>query len=171
VRDGKALPSEFSYLENFAQRLIEIPGATLCEHELACTQEKSPTSFDSPDAWARGIIDLFKFRDDHAVAIDYKFGKVRPTSQLKLMALLVFANYPTVQTCDTRFLWIAHREKTEAVFHRKDMDSLWVEFEEASAQLAKAHEDGVFQPKPSGLCKAHCVVSTCEFFGRGNRRY
>ena len=176
IRDGKALPEEFSYLESLAQTVESIPGDTYCEHELACTVEKLPTGFQSEDAWSRGIIDLFKFHDDTAVAIDYKFGKVKPTAQLKLNALLIFANYPTVQTVKTRFLWIAARETTKGAYHRRDAEALWVEFERDAAQLLQAHADGVFPPKPSGLCKpngrgyAGCVVSTCEFWGKGGRR-
>lgn len=177
VKHGTPLPAEFAYLEKFAQGIIDIPGETLCEHELACTVEKLPTDFHADDAWTRGIIDVFKFRDTEAVALDYKFGKVRPTTQLKLMALLVFANYPTVQRVKTRFLWIANRDKTDGEYHRRDEASLWQEFEEESAQFLLAHEQDTFPPKPSGLCKpngrgyAGCVVTTCEFFGRGSRRY
>ncbi len=177
VRDGIPLPTEFSYLEGFAQGLIAIPGQTYCELELACTATRAPTGFEDSDAWARGIVDLFKFRDTEALVVDYKFGKVKPTTQLKLMALLVFANFPTVQKVDTRFLWIAHRDKTSGAYHRKDSEQLWEEFELASAQLEQAHADGVFHPKPSGLCRpnnkgyAGCPVTTCEFNGKGGRRY
>lgn len=177
VRDGKPLPSEFSYLEGFAQGLIAIPGKTYCELELACTVARTPTDFEADDAWARGIVDLFKFRDTEAVVIDYKFGKVKPSAQLKLMSLLVFANFPTVKTVKTRFLWIAHNQKTDGVFHRDDADTLWHEFELGAKQLAEAHELGIFNPKPSGLCSPSkksgykgCVVKTCEFCGVGNKR-
>ena len=176
IRDGMPLPDEFAYLEPLAQTTIAIPGDTHCELELACTRDRSPTGFNDEDAWSRGIIDVFKFQDDKAVAVDWKFGKVKPTSQLKLNALLIFANYPTVQVVKTRFLWIAAREKTDGTYHRRDEDSLWEEFERDSDQLIKAHEEGLFPAKSSGLCKpngkgyAGCVVSTCEFWGKGGRR-
>jgi len=170
VDSGTVLPSEFAYLEPFAQGLLDMPGHTFCELELACTKDKLPAGFHSEEAWCRGIIDVLKFQDTTAVAMDYKFGKVRPTSQLKLMALLVFANYPTVQTVKTRFLWIQFRDKTDGVYHRKDVDQMWEEFEADAAQLELAHETGDFQPRPSGLCKAHCVVSSCSYYQRGNRR-
>lgn len=176
IRDGVPLPDEFSYLESMAQAVLAMPGDTYCEHELACTRDRSPVAFDSEEAWSRSIIDVFKFRDDAATAIDWKFGKVKPTSQLKLNALHIFANYPTVQVVKTRFLWIAAREKTDGTYYRRDEDALWAEFEADSDQLVKAHEEGLFPPKPSGLCKpngrgyAGCVVSTCEFWGKGGRR-
>lgn len=171
VRDGVPLPAEFAYLEGFAKGIIAMPGDTHCEHQIACTKDYRPTEFDSPDAWARGIIDVLKLRDTEAVVCDYKFGKIKPSAQLKLNALLLFCNFPMVQTVKTRFLWIAHRDKTEGVYHRKDMDWLWADFIQRAASLEQAKEEGIFNPRPSGLCKAHCPVSTCEFYKRGNRRY
>lgn len=171
VKEATPLPSEFSYLEGFAGKICELPGITMCEEQLACTKDRSPTGFDSPDAWSRGIIDVFNLRDTEALVMDYKFGKIKPTSQLKLNALLVFANYPFVQTVRTRFLWIAHRDKTDGLYERKDLDMLWEEFETRAAQLEQAKEEGVFQPKPSGLCKAHCAVTSCQYHGIGKRRW
>lgn len=170
VRDGKTLPSEFSYLEKFAQGIISIPGATHCEHELAVTKELTPCAFDSPDAWCRGIIDVLKLRDTDADALDYKFGKIKPTAQLKLMALLVFANYPAIEKVRSRFLWIQFRDKTKGEFLREDVDVMWQEFHDRSSQLMQAHEEGHWIEKPSGLCKAWCPVSTCDFYQKGTRR-
>lgn len=176
VRDGTPLPAEFAYLEGFASKICELPGVTMCEEKVACKRDYAPTAFDSTDAWSRGIIDVFNLRDTEAVVVDYKFGKVRPSSQLKLNALLIFANYPFVRTVKTRFLWLAHRQVTEGVYERKDMAELWSEFEARAAQLERAKEEGVFQPKPSGLCVPNgkgykgCVVTTCEYCGVGNKR-
>jgi hypothetical protein len=176
IRDGKALPSEFSYLESLAQGIGNIPGKVYCELELACTTTRAPTAFSADDAWARGIVDVFVFRDNEAIVVDYKFGKIKPTSQLKLMALLVFANFPTVKRVKTRFLWIAHGDKTDGEYFRSDVDALWKEFEMGAAQLQQAHELGIFKPKPSGLCAPSksgykgCIVKTCEYCGVGNKR-
>lgn len=170
VRDGTPLPPEFSYLESFAQGISAIPGETHCEYEIACTSEYGPSSFDAPDAWGRGIIDVLKLQGTRAVALDYKFGKVKPSAQLKLMALFVFANFPEVETVISRFLWIQFRTKTPGEFHRADAERIWPEFRVRVDQLQQAHDAGVFVPKPSGLCKAHCPVTSCEFHGKGSRR-
>lgn len=169
VRDEKELPSEFAYLESFAAGIAAIPGATHCEHELACTRTYEPTEFDSPTAWSRGIIDVFKLRDADAVCLDYKFGKLKPSAQLKLNALLVFANYPQVEKVVTRFLWIALRDITEGVYYRKDAPALWQDFVGRAAALQEAYDVGVFNPKPSGLCKNYCPVKTCGYCGKGRR--
>jgi hypothetical protein len=170
VRDGIPLPTEFSYLENFAQSIIAIPGDTHCEYEIACTEKYEPAAFDSPDAWGRGVIDVLKIQGDRAITLDYKFGKVKVSAQLKLMALFVFANFPDVETVVSRFLWIQFRTKTPGEFHREDAERIWPEFRVRVEQLQQAHESGIFVPKPSGLCKAHCVVTSCDFHGKGNRR-
>jgi hypothetical protein len=85
------------------------------------------------------------------------------------MALLIFANYPTVHKVTSRFLWIAHREVTRGEYLRKDEDALWQEFIERAEELDQAHKDGIFPTRPSGLCKNHCPVSTCEYYKRGGR--
>lgn len=171
IRDKTPLPSEFSYLEGFAEKLATAPGDVYCEHELACTRDFAPVEFEDETRWVRGIIDVLILRDTEAVAVDFKFGKIKPTAQLKLMALLVFAKYPMVRTVKSRFLWLQFRDTTDGLYHRKDAPALWQEFIDGAGQMEEAHESGMFMPKPSGLCKAHCPVSTCEFYKRGNRRY
>ena len=177
VRDKTPLPPEFSYLEALAVGIESLPGTLLCEHELAVDKELNSCAFDSPSRWVRGIIDVLSIDGENAIAIDYKFGKVKPTSQLKLMALLVFAAYPEVQTVKSRFLWIQFREKTNAVYHRADEKALWQEFIDDAGQMEQADDLGVYEPKPSGLCRpngkgyAGCPVTTCEYCGKGSRRY
>jgi hypothetical protein len=177
VRDKTPLPSEFAYLESLAVGIESLPGTLLCEHELAVDKELNPCAFDSPLRWVRGIIDVLSIDGENAIAIDYKFGKVKPSSQLKLMALLVFAAYLEVQTVKSRFLWIQFREKTSAVYNRADEKKLWQEFIDDAAQMEEADALGIYPPKPSGLCRpngkgyAGCPVTTCEFYGKGSRRY
>jgi len=170
VRDGTPLPSEFSYLERFAQRMIEIPGTTHCEYEIACKKDFTPAGFHDPDAWGRGIIDVLKLQGDTAIAMDYKFGKVKPTGQLKLMALFVFANFPEVNRVISRFLWIQFRTKTDGEFLREDAERIWPEFMARVDRLQDAHDSGYWVEKPSGLCKAHCPVKECDFYQKGSRR-
>lgn len=170
VRDKIELPSEFAYLEPFAEKLAAADGLLYCEHELACTREFAPVEFNDEARWVRGIIDVLILRDTEAVVVDYKFGKVKPTAQLKLMALLVFVNFPTVRKVRSRFLWLQYRQTTDGEYFREDAPSLWKEFQEGAGQMEEAHDIGVFMPKPSGLCRGWCPVSTCEFFGKGSRR-
>lgn len=171
IRDKTSLPSEFSYLENFAERLATTDGILHCEHELACTRNFEPIGFNDDNRWARGIVDLLILRNTEAVAIDFKFGKVKPTAQLKLMALLVFANYPMVRQVRSRFLWLQFRKTTDGIYQRKEIPELWQEFIDDVRQMEEAHDLGIFLPKPSGLCKGWCPVNTCEFYNKGTRRY
>ena len=171
VRDGTALPSEFAYLESFARGIIAIPGQTYCEREVACTSEYQPIGFHDPAAWCRGIVDVLKVDGDKAIVLDYKFGKVKPSAQLKLMALLVFVNFPEVQSVQSRFLWIQFRDKTSGALQRSDADRVWLEFVDRAAALQEAHTEGFWVEKPSGLCKAHCPVKDCDFYQKGARRW
>lgn len=178
VRDGTPLPPEFAYLEGFANSIANLPGEVHCEYEIACTKDFKPAAFDSPDAWSRGIIDVLVLNGPKAIALDYKFGKVKTTAQLKLMALLIFVNFPEVQTVTSRFLWIQFRDTSSGEFHRKDAPQLWEEFLTRSKQLELAHEEGYWNPKPSGLCCANpktryagCPVKDCDFYNKGNKRW
>lgn len=176
VRDGHPLPSEFAYLEPMVLTLKKLPGMMLCEQELAVDRQLRPVPFDSPDRWVRGIIDVLVLQDREAIAIDYKFGKVKPSAQLKLMACLVMAHVPFVEFVRTKFMWIAHRETTDIVYHRNNYDLLWAEFIRDAGQMEAADSLGVYAPKPSGLCRPSdksgykgCVVTSCSYCGRGNK--
>jgi hypothetical protein len=77
---------------------------------MALDASRQPCKFDGEDYWVRGIADLLIVDGDTAYIVDYKTGK--PTyadpNQLKLMALMVFANFPAVQKIKSGLMFLLH---------------------------------------------------------------
>jgi transposase len=142
----------------------------LTEQKIAMDHSGKSVLFNSDLAYVRAIVDVAILGDTFAVLADYKTGeKIRLTSQLKFSAWIAFHTWPRLENIETRFLFLKHgpgaaRAET---FRRRDSGSIAGELLPRLQRLEHARASGVFQPKPSGLCKAHCPVKTCEFNGRG----
>ena len=54
-----------------------------------------------------------------------------------------------------------HKHQTR----REDAPRLWQKYREKIAAPEGAKASGVWNPKRSGLCKKHCPVAECEFYG------
>ena len=121
--------------------------------------------FDS-EVWLRGIVDLLVVREDKPIAkvVDYKFGKSKnaDSTQLELMALLVFVHYPQVDTVKGLLMFCAEQKYIEAEFHREDIPQMWQNWMPDVKRLESSMESGTWNPNPSGLCKGWCPVKTCQ---------
>lgn len=167
VRDNKPLPEFYQHFRRLVDPLLDIPGIKYCEHEMGLTINKEPCGFNSPDYWVRGITDLLIVDEDVAFIIDYKTGKTNyaDPNQLKLMALLVFAHFPKVQRAKTGLLFIAHNAFIDEEYKRSESDQLWEIFESDLQRLSIAFDNAVWPPQPTGLCRRHCPVESCKYYG------
>jgi len=115
----------------------------------------------------RGIADLLIVDGVTAYIVDYKTGK--PTyadpNQLKLMALMVFANFPAVQKIKSGLMFLLHNVFIDEEYERSDVDNLWKLFDDQLQRLNIAFENAMWPPNPTGLCKKHCPVESCRFYG------
>jgi hypothetical protein len=141
------------------------------EEQMAITQEIEPCEyFDRRvDPWFRTVLDVMRIDGPCARIIDWKTGRnVNPDSdQLKLAATVVFAHYPQVQRAQCQFVWLQEDSITEKIFWRKDLIPFWVQTVPRVERMRIAVRDGDFPCRPSGLCKRHCGVKTCEHWGKG----
>lgn len=167
VRDKKPLPEFYQHFRRLVDPLLDIPGTKYCEHEMGLTINKEPCGFNSPDYWVRGITDLLIVDEDVAFIIDYKTGKTgyADPNQLKLMALLVFAHFPKVQRAKTGLLFVAHNAFIDEEYKRSESDQLWEIFESDLQRLSIAFDNAVWPPQPTGLCRRHCPVESCKYYG------
>jgi CRISPR/Cas system-associated exonuclease Cas4 (RecB family) len=167
VRDGVPLPKFYEQFSRMVDPLLEIPGTKYCEHEMALDAGRQPCKFDGEDYWVRGIADLLIVDGDTAYIVDYKTGK--PTyadpNQLKLMALMVFANFPAVQKIKSGLMFLLHNVFIDEEYERSDVDNLWKLFDDQLQRLNIAFENAMWPPNPTGLCKKHCPVESCRFYG------
>lgn len=165
VETGVAIPEN---TKKYAPQVWAAIGGGLknvrAEVKLAINTHMEPCEW--ADRWCGSISDILKIEGDTAWVIDWKCGgKIKPTTQLKLNALMVFYNYPEVNTCHTSFEWLQFDQRNTDTHTRDQIPELWKSFESDLRQYAQAFRTDVWQKRPSGLCKNYCPVTTCENCG------
>lgn len=164
VRDGKPLPDELRSLEGIASKLVALPGEKHCEVKLAIDKAFQPVKYKDPSAWSRGMGDLVVVHGRQAAAFDHKTGKRKPSDQLILYALYLFAHYPQVDEVQTAFIWIKEKRIDKQTVTRSDIPDLWQRFLPRVRRLEVAREKNEWPARPSGLCRGWCPVKDCEFY-------
>ena len=165
IKDDKPLPPQFEFVKDMLDALKAKPGRKLCEHEMGVTSDLRPCGFMDKDVWVRGIADLLIIDDDNLTArvVDYKTGnnKYPDREQLRLMALMVFVHFPHIRKVSGGLLFVVKNDLVKASFLRGEAEEYWWDYRTRVARIEKAHETGVWNPKPTPLC-GWCVVKTCE---------
>jgi CRISPR/Cas system-associated exonuclease Cas4 (RecB family) len=163
VRDGTALPEGMQQWEGIAAKVASLPGKKLCEVKLAINKAFQPANYWK-GCWSRGAADLLVLNNNTAAVLDYKTGRKKPTEQLDLYALYVFAHYPEVETVQTAYVWLKDRKVERKQVSREEVPVIWQQFLPRTAKLESAYERDSWPAKPSGLCKGWCPVSGCEHY-------
>lgn len=171
IRDGKPLPEQFKFIKGALDNLNNLPGEKLCEFEMGLTESLEPCGFKDPNVWWRGIADLIILDREKGEArvLDYKTGKsdkYADKGQLELMALAIFKFFPEITKVKAGLLFVIARTFPKENYHRDNEGTMWVKWIQSHNRLKTAHATGVWNPKPSGLCKKHCVVLECPHNGR-----
>lgn len=170
VRDDAPLPPEFKFAKPSLDNLKMRPGQKLCEYEMGLTENLEPCGFKDPNVWWRGIADLIIIEDDGtARVLDYKTGKsakYADKGQLELMALAVFKHFPQVHTVKAGLLFVIAKSFPKTKYTKADEPTLWQKWLRDYDRMKFAYTSGVWNPRPSGLCKKHCVVLSCPHNGR-----
>lgn len=161
ILEGQPLPDGMQQWEGIAVQLASLPGQKYSQKKLAINKAFKPCDYWR-GAWSRGQPDLLVVNNRKAVILDYKTGKRKPTEQLDLYALYVFAYHPEVESVDTAFVWLKERKIDKKNITRDGISSTWQAFLPRVAKLESAYERESWPAKPSGLCKGWCPVSGCE---------
>jgi hypothetical protein len=93
------------------------------------------------------------------------------------MAQCIFSHYPEVMVVRSEYVWLKEECTTPEVFKRNDKvkatgDTLiehWTDLLPRISKLEAASKSLTYPPKPGGLCKKYCVVTSCPFYGKGAR--
>jgi hypothetical protein len=167
VRNGIPLNRNYERFQPLLDVLMRMSGTRFPEHKMALTIDKQPCGFDDADYWVRGIADLLIIDGDHAFVIDYKTGKPKmpDPDQLKLMALMVFAHFPSVKKIKAALAFILYDVFIPEEYERNQVDSIWDVFNPDLMRLSLAYENNTWMPNPTPLC-GWCPVDTCEFYKR-----
>jgi len=165
IQDGVVLPDQFMFAKPTLDALVAKPGRKLCELQMALTTNLTPCDWTSPDVWVRGIADLLIIDDENMTAwvIDYKTGnnKYPDREQLKLMSLMVFAHMPHIRKVNSALLFIVKDDMVRHSMAVEQAQAEWWQYRQRIARIEQAHDTGVWNTKPSGLCP-WCPVTTCE---------
>lgn len=169
VRDGTPIPPHFQFAIPVLEKLKSMEGEKLCEYEMGLTENLEPCGFKDPNVWWRGIADLIIINGTRAKVLDYKTGKnakYADKGQLELMALAMFKHFPLVEQVDAGLLFVISKDFITSKYTRDDIPALWEKWLKAYNQLKMSYVNDVWNPRPSGLCRKHCVVLECAHNGR-----
>jgi len=175
IGKGTPLPEAMAHYEDWPTRFAKLKSKArvLVENKLAMGKDFQKTSFFDSATWFRGVVDALALvpQSSFAIAIDWKTGaNVNPEyEQLGLNAQLIFANHPEIDRVATIYVWLGHDTQTVHSYQRDEMLSLWNGLMPEVKKLEEAHRTVTYPPKPSGLCKRHCPVTSCPYHGRGSR--
>lgn len=172
ISKGTPLPPLMAQFEPNVQRVIAgVPphAKVLVEQDMAITREFTSTGYWDRNVWYRAKCDFVKIVGPVALAVDWKTGKiVEDSEQLALMAQCIFSTYPEVQKIRTMFDWLGNNAETKVDLTRADMATLWRQLLPEVQGYEEACRTFTFPPKPSGLCKSYCPVTSCPHHGKGS---
>ena len=166
---GTPLPVGMEDYKSWRDNIVTEPQdyKLLVEQQLAITIDFKPTKYFANDVWFRAVVDVAKIRGRIALCVDWKTGKIIDDSvQLALTAQCIFAHHPEVEYVRSEYVWLKEDATTGAVLKRSDMMGLWSVLLPRVNQLKHATDTGQYPPKPSGLCRKYCPVTSCEHNGR-----
>jgi len=169
LRDGKRPPIGMRQYTPMLEALADQPGEKLIEQKLALSEVFSPTTWFARNVWVRTIIDYAVVNGAKAVIVDIKTGKVREDyDQLALMAAVMFNHVEELEQITAMFIWTQEEwpaNISKVTYTREELPQLWERFMKREEIYQDAHRNTDFPPKPSGLCRNWCAVSTCPYHG------
>lgn len=165
---GRMLDERFAFMEPVVSAILSKPGKKHAEVEMAVTSDLVPCAWDSEAAWCRGIADVLIVNSGTAWVVDWKTGndKYPDKDQLTLMSLLTFAHYPEVHFVNSALIFVLKNNIVKHKVRRAEAAKHWARFREDVAKLEQSFDNGVWNPKESGLCKKWCPCTGCELNGR-----
>lgn len=169
--EAKEFDPRFSYALNALDRLKGMEGKKLCEYKMGLTEKLQPCGFSDKDVWFRGVADLLILNEETGIArvIDYKTGKsakYADKGQLELMALCVFRHFPSIKAVKSGLLFVVCNAFIKETYLVENQTDLWRKWLTSYATLERSYDNDVWNPRPTGLCKAHCIVTECPHNGR-----
>lgn len=164
------LPDTMKPYQRWVDVVRSAPGELKVEEKYAITKDFQKTAYFAPTVWYRGICDVLVLNGKTATALDWKTGKIAHNSlQLMLMATCILIHYPQIERVKTRFVWLQEDCTTPDVWDRATIMKEWTSLIPEVNAMEKASVNLDYPPKPSGLCRSYCPVTSCVFHGKGNR--
>ena len=169
IKDGKPIPPQFAFAKNALDNLKQLEGEKHCELEMGLTENLEPCGFKDPNVWWRGVADLAIINGTKGRCLDYKTGKsakYADTDQLELMALAMFKHFPQLTEVQGALFFVISKNFIKDSYKADKQDKMWTKWLAEYNRMKMAYERDVWNPRPSGLCKKHCLVMECPHNGR-----
>jgi hypothetical protein len=169
IKHGTPIPEKHAFIREPLELLRKRNGKHLCEYKLGLTRDLSPCGFFDEDVWWRGVADLLVINGEEARCVDYKTGKsikYADTDQLELMALAVFRHFPQVKRVKAGLLFVVTKNFIKDSYDIQNQDKMWAKWFAQYNRMKFSYTNNVWNPRPSGLCKKHCLVLECAHNGR-----
>lgn len=167
------MPKQYNRYRGYADTILKWPGTTTPEYQLALTKEMTPTTFTSPDAWGRGMIDVLNIDGNTAKIVDWKNGKYREgesRAQSAVYAAMTFACFSEITVVKARWMYLNVPTGDSHQYDRRDLKHLMKPVLKTVSDMEWAHETGVWAERPSGLCNGWCPVKQCRHWKPGRGR-
>ena len=169
IGKGTPIPEKYKFIEPSLLKLKAYEGEKLCEYRMGLTKNLEPCKFFDKGVWWRGVADLIILNGDSAKIVDYKTGKSSKhadTKQLEILSLAVFKHFPQVKRVKGGLLFVVANDFVKGDFDAGQTDVYWQRWLTNTAQLEKAFEVNVWNPRPNFTCKKWCPVKDCTHNGK-----
>lgn len=140
------------------------------ENKLAMLEGWLPTTFENPNAWWKGVLDLKVLQNGKAWVFDWKTGKVYPDheDQKELYAIATFVEHKEVDEVEAWHIYLdLQRKDSKMIYTRDQLPSLIAKWECKLASYMQAlkmyaiddgNSESFFVTNPSYLCD-YCPFS------------
>lgn len=166
MRDGGTLPIDLQHHKERLDTLRALNGERVYEQQMAVNANLKPTGWFDEDVFCRAIIDYGVIGKTNAYICDWKTGKPHEDmTQLKLMAAMLFSFRPELQAVAAEFYWLQRKTASNVLVKKEDVANIWAELIARAKPVMKIRPAEEYEPKPSGLCRKYCAVTSCPYHG------
>jgi len=173
IKSNMPLPAEFAFIQPYLDRLLNLGGKRYTELKMAMAirdREFQVCDYWDKGAWHRGIADLIITDTDRerAFLVDFKSGKsaaYADTTQLALLAALIFLHFPKVKTVKSMLLFVKAGQIVKAEYDFDSRFKVFAHLNQDLKRLKAAFDSGTFNASPNNFCKKFCAVHTCVHNG------
>jgi serine/threonine-protein kinase RIO1 len=82
------------------------------------------------------------------------------------MALAMFKHFPQLKKVKGALFFVISKNFIKDSYDAEKQDKMWAKWLAEYNRMKIAYERNVWNPRPSGLCKKHCLVMECPHNGR-----
>jgi hypothetical protein len=173
IKSNMPLPAEFAFMQSYLDKLIALPGKKYVELQMGMAiKDWAFVHCDYWDSscWYRGVSDFISVDHDNekAYLVDFKTGKsaaYADTTQLALLAALIFLHFPKVKTVKSMLLFVKAGQIVKAEYDFASRFTVFAHLNQDLKRLKAAYESNVWNPTQNNFCKRWCAVHTCVHNG------